>query len=810
MSRNPKLCRRGVAVAATALWALWAAPEVSAEPVVVKEITQLYPVTVRGVVTPTTMEELVKAVKETPGPLSIGGGRYSMGGQTATEQAVQIDMRQFNKVVALSAERKEITVQAGITWRTIQETIDPYNLSLEIMQTYANFTVGGALSVNAHGRYIGMGPLVLSVKSIRVVLADGTVVNASPTERSEVFYGAIGGYGLLGVIAEATLQLTDNVRVERHSEVMPLSRYWQFFDATVRHNPDVVFHNADIYPNDYDTVRVTSYVKTDKPVTVKEHLWPTDKNFWVDRQTFRIISEWPGGKWFRQHIVDPIVFRGQCVEWRNYEASYDVRELEPASRKDSSYVLQEYFVPVEHMAVFVSRMGDILNQHHVNVINISIRHAKPDPGTLMAWARKEVFAYVLYYKQGTGAADRLAVAQWTRKLIDAAVALDGAYYLPYQIHASKAQFHAAYPNAERLFELKRTLDPTYKFRNKLWDAYYEPTPVAASVPERPALLTLAQVEGMKGYKRDEAQTFLTLPEWVLVYNPAEYADYLGHNEPSGFPYFHSIGQFWGTYRKIYGVTRKQYPFNFGYHFMVMVIGTSYTVEYGVKGLYENSIGRVAEWTASGEATAEDRFGAAMAQRYVDFIRVRPWYEYSFLRELKGLWRQPWWGRHPVRKWERRFILSAEYLVKAPYAGLITLGTRAAYGTADKEILAIADKVPESILDLDDRVRVVGRLEDGGTLLGMPRYEEFRDAAMHLAQGGVHFRELAGNQNILMTSVVPEAWSYSLPAGKVVLSEPMLTHADARRIGVIVPVPALDSVLLDFARQKVPVEHLYDY
>jgi len=784
-----------------------------AAPIVVNDVTQLNPITVLGVIAPTSMEELVRAVKETPGPLSIGGGRYSMGGQTATEQAVQIDMRRFNQVVAFSAENKEITVQAGMTWRQIQEFIDPYNLSLQIMQTYANFTVGGALSVNAHGRYIGMGPLVLSVKSIRVVLADGTVVTASPTERSEVFYGAIGGYGSLGVIAEATLQLTDNVRVERHTEVMPLSRYWSFFDATVRGNPDVIFHNADIYPNAYDTVRVTSYLRTDKPVTVKERLWPADKNYWEDRLAFRVISGWPGGKWIRQHVLDPFMFRGPCVEWRNFEASYDVRELEPASRQSSTYVLQEYFVPVEHLQVFVPRMGDILKRHHVNVINISIRHAKPDPGTLLAWARKEVFAYVLYYKQGTTPADRQAVGEWTRELIDAAVALNGTYYLPYQILATRAQFHAAYPNAERLFDLKRTLDPGYKFRNKLWDAYYEtsaPATATAPYPPEGPLLTLPQVEAIKGYKRDEAQTYLTLPEWVLVYNPAEYAQYLSQHEPSGYPYFHSIGQFWGTYRQVYRATRKKYPFNWGYHFMVTVIGTSYTVEYGVKGIYEKSVGRATEWLAGGKPTAEDQFAAAMAQRYVDFIRVRPWYEYSFLRELKGLWRQPWWGPHPIRKWERRLFLSGEYLVKAPYAELITVGTKVAYGTADSEIMVVADGVPVSPIALDDRVRVLGRLTDGGTLLGLPRYEAFRDATMHLALGGVHFREVAGNGEILMTSVVPASWTYSLPAGNVVLSEPILTNPDTKRIGVILPVNSLDAVLRDFTELGMTVEHLYDY
>ena len=134
---------------------------------------------------------------------------------------------------------------------------------------------------------------------------------------------------------------------------------------------------------------------------------------------------------------------GHRVEWRNYEASYDVKELEPSSRRTSTYVLQEYFVPVEHLNEFVPRMAGILNRRHVNVINISIRHAKADPGTVMAWARGEVFAYVLYYKQGTGSADRQAVTVWTRELIDAAVTYGGAYYLPYQILATPEQFHAA-------------------------------------------------------------------------------------------------------------------------------------------------------------------------------------------------------------------------------------------------------------------------------------------------------------------------------------------------------------------------------
>ena len=41
-------------------------------------------------------------------------------------------MRGLNQVVRFSEIDKEVTVQAGMTWRKLQEYIDPYNLSVQI------------------------------------------------------------------------------------------------------------------------------------------------------------------------------------------------------------------------------------------------------------------------------------------------------------------------------------------------------------------------------------------------------------------------------------------------------------------------------------------------------------------------------------------------------------------------------------------------------------------------------------------------------------------------------------------------------
>src|SRR5687767_69377 len=234
----------------------------------IDEVTRLHPVTMARAVTPRTVEDIVTAVKATAGPISIGGGRYSMGGQTATPDGTQLDMRQFRGVVALDTAARTITVRSGTRWREVQEALDRVGLAVKIMQTYNTFTVGGALSVNAHGRYIGQGPLVRSVRDVTLVLADGSVVSASPTHRPELFYGAVGGYGALGVIAHVTLDAADNSKVRREDEKLPVASYLDYFRKSVRDDSTVVFHNADIYPPAYETVNAVSYRKTSSPVTI--------------------------------------------------------------------------------------------------------------------------------------------------------------------------------------------------------------------------------------------------------------------------------------------------------------------------------------------------------------------------------------------------------------------------------------------------------------------------------------------------------------------------------------------------------------
>jgi FAD/FMN-containing dehydrogenase len=799
--------------AVTAVWSVARTPveHPPASPTV-NDITQLNPIPVAEILVPTTTDEIIQAVRTHAGPISIGGGRYSMGGQTASLGALQIDMRQFNRILVFDSVGKTITVQAGARWQQIQERIDPANLSIKIMQTYANFTVGGTLSVNAHGRYVGLGPVIRSVRSLHVVLADGTLVEASPATHPEIFYGVIGGYGGIGVITDATLELADNVRVRRQHLVMPVSAYKAYFVQHVRDADGVIFHNADLYPPDFRTVNAVSYVETTAPVTIPERLQPPHQSYGRDRFMFSVISEWPFGKQFREHILDPLLFRTEPVSWRNYEASYDVAELEPSSRTQSTYVLQEYFVPVEHFDDFVPKMRSVFQHRRVNVINVSIRHAKPDPGSLLAWAPRETFAFVVYYKQGTSAAARRAVGEWTRELTDSVLSVGGSYYLPYQPQATREQFLRAYPRASEFFALKRRLDPTNKFRNTLWDKYYAPLIDPSTAALSPTVR--AALDHRSGYARDEAQTFLTHPEWYIVYSSDEYAAWLQTRLPTDFPYVASIGQFWIGYHEIWQATRRTYPINWGYHVMLCVIGASYSVELTLKAMYENTIGRLSDWTAGHALTDEDRYAAMVAADYGRFIHTYPWYQYGFAAKLAGLWTDlPVRGAHPIRKLERRLFLTTEYGIKAIYATLITVAARSTYAPQEDHLQMVVTGWTDSLTRETPAVTAAAALDGTHTLLTVPRYDPFRDLMAHLAEQPTppRIREIAGDSIIVLTGVAPSDWATRDPRAHILYALPLPTDRGRKRVVISTPVSQLLPLLRDIdAGGAVQVDHLYDY
>lgn len=442
---------------------------------VVDDATGRHPVRVMAIVAPETAEDVAEALRRTQGPVSIGGGRFSTGGQVASPGSLHLDMRAMNRILEFSPERRTITVQPGVRWCDIQRFVDPHGLSVRVMQPFANFTVGGALGVNCHGGYVGAGPLVRSVRALKVALHDGRIVACSRDENDVLFFGVVGGYGGLGVVVEAELDLAAGACLRREDRVLPLDAWVAHFRDTVRDDPKAVLHEARLYAPRFATVRAVTWVETDQAPTQRARLREPRRAPAWSRALKRTVAALPFEASWRERVADPLDHLRHPVQWRNFVAGRDVAEVVPPPGGElRGPVLQELLVPIDRLAEFVQRMGEVLRRHRVQAVEVTLRHALPDPDTMLSWAPVETIAVALLHRPRPRDPAHARVGVWARELVDAVLAVGGTYALPYQAHATPEQFHRAYPCAPDFFALKRAVDPQFRFTNALWDAVYAP------------------------------------------------------------------------------------------------------------------------------------------------------------------------------------------------------------------------------------------------------------------------------------------------------------------------------------------------
>lgn len=321
----------------------------------------------------------------------------------------------------------------------------------------------------------------------------------------------------------------------------------------------------------------------------------------------------------------------------------------------------------------------------------------------------------------------------------------------------------------------------------------------------------AATAGIEHYSRPEDDTYLSYPEWYIVWSYQERADFQEQHLPSRFPYFGAARQYWNSYCCISQLIRGKYAFNGGEQLMLAIIGTSFSVEYVLKGSYEETIGRLSEWSSGGQPVEEDRYAYQVAREYADFVHVRPFYEFHFARQVKRLWSgTPFWGAHLVRKWERKVFLTVDYTFEAFYCWLIQIATHLTYGEEPADTYAWIDNANEALLQPVPRVKIAKRAGVQAFIVELPRYQGFTAVASELADRNISFVEIAGNSRISVSVLAAQSWQYKRSDAQQLFSAPILTRPEWKRAVLECDVASLSAVVKSLRAEGIDVEHIYDY
>jgi hypothetical protein len=156
-------------------------------------------------------------------PLAVSAARHSMGGQSLPRngQAITLDINRCEPDRA----SKLFRVNGGIRWHQVIKHLNTIGFSPAVMQSNSDFGVAATFSVSAHGWPVPYGPFGSTVRSLRLMLADGTIVNCSHSENAELFSAAMGGYGLVGIILDLDCEMVENHVMQPTYEVMPAEAF---------------------------------------------------------------------------------------------------------------------------------------------------------------------------------------------------------------------------------------------------------------------------------------------------------------------------------------------------------------------------------------------------------------------------------------------------------------------------------------------------------------------------------------------------------------------------------------------------------
>jgi hypothetical protein len=327
----------------------------------------------------------------------------------------------------------------------------------------------------------------------------------------------------------------------------------------------------------------------------------------------------------------------------------------------------------------------------------------------------------------------------------------------------------------------------------------------------PLMRPPAPLVSAPGYARREADSYLSFPEWHIVYAYEDLAAVLARGNESDLAYGRQILAFW---RSLCGLTRvvtARDSLDVDTKVRLYTLGWRFTAALALKGAYEKILGRAFEWLRGPGQTAEEAFAAAEMKTYAAFLRQRPWYEYPFGARLAAFWREtPFHGTPVSRKLERRIVVTAEYSARAVAGTLAGLVAATTLDTANQDISTVVVGLEPADAARDPRITVARDLGDGRTLIRTPRHQAYTDLVVTLARRGRDIAEIAGNHRILVTVLAASGPLPSLPGTTPLFEASVQSRPDRRRVGLDVPVAGLAATIRVLEKAGASVERVYDY
>jgi L-gulonolactone oxidase len=171
---------------------------------------------------------------------AIGAGHSFTG--VAVTDGVQLRLGALTGVTSIDATRGEATVRAGTPLHVLNEELAAFGCALPNLGDIDRQSLAGATGTGTHGTGLRLTGLSAGIRALRIVLADGSVLECSPTQEPELFQAARLGLGALGVITEITVGVVPAFLLHAVERPASLTEVLERADADAEANDHFEFY----------------------------------------------------------------------------------------------------------------------------------------------------------------------------------------------------------------------------------------------------------------------------------------------------------------------------------------------------------------------------------------------------------------------------------------------------------------------------------------------------------------------------------------------------------------------------------------
>ncbi len=160
---------------------------------------------------PSTVEALrgvFEFAKKQGRKIALRGAGRSYGDASLLAEEIGLDLTRMRRILDWNPTTGIVRVEPGVTIRDLWQVAIEDGWWPPVVPGTMHPTIGGCASMNIHGKNnYRVGPIGDHIREFELMLPSGAIKRCNREQNADLFYAAIGGFGMLGCFTSITLAL---------------------------------------------------------------------------------------------------------------------------------------------------------------------------------------------------------------------------------------------------------------------------------------------------------------------------------------------------------------------------------------------------------------------------------------------------------------------------------------------------------------------------------------------------------------------------------------------------------------------------